>query len=174
RYSVAAEAASKPVEVRAYADRIVVRLDGEIVAEHDRHFGRAKVFTNFLHFVPVVARKPGALRNGLPFRDEALPPVLAEVRARLGKTDDGDRQFAGILAAILDFGLEAVLAACRQALDQGPCSKDVILTLLARQQDPEPVAPLPTAPALTIEPLANCARYDLLRPSQREAIHVGA
>ncbi len=174
RYSVAAEAAGQPVDVRAYANRIVVRLDGEIVGEHERHFGRSKVFTNFLHFIPIVARKPGALRNGLPFTDEALPPILADVRARLGKSDDGDRQFAGILAAIPTEGLEAVLAACRQALDEGPCGKDVILTILARRRDPAPPPLLPTAPTLAIEPLADCARYDRLRPSVKEACHATA
>lgn len=169
RYSVAALAASKPVQVRAYADRIVVRLDGEVVAEHGRTFGRSCTITDFRHYIPVVARKPGALRNGLPFAPEALPPVLAELRMRLGRSDDADRQFAGILAAIPTEGLETVEAACRQALDGGPCGKDVILTILARRKDVPPPPPLPTAPALSIEPMADCARYDRLRPSVREA-----
>ena len=33
-YSVAARAVGRPVDVRAYADRIVIRQDGETVAEH--------------------------------------------------------------------------------------------------------------------------------------------
>jgi transposase len=40
KYSVAARAVGRPVEVHAYADRIVIRQDGEIVAEHARRFGR--------------------------------------------------------------------------------------------------------------------------------------
>jgi transposase len=40
RYSVAAKAVGRPVEVHAYADRIVIRQDGEIVGEHSRRFGR--------------------------------------------------------------------------------------------------------------------------------------
>ena len=35
-YSVAARAVGRPVDVRAYADRIVIRQDGETVAEHPR------------------------------------------------------------------------------------------------------------------------------------------
>src|SRR6516165_4272995 len=34
KYSVAASAVGRPVEVHAYADRIVIRQDGRIVAEH--------------------------------------------------------------------------------------------------------------------------------------------
>jgi len=40
KYSVAASAVGRPVEVHAYADRIVIRRDGRIVAEHPRSFGR--------------------------------------------------------------------------------------------------------------------------------------
>ena len=38
--SVAARAVGRTVDVRAYADRIVIRQDGETVAEHPRSFGR--------------------------------------------------------------------------------------------------------------------------------------
>src|SRR5215217_5052302 len=40
KYSVIASAVGRPVEVHAYADRIVIRQDGRIVAEHHRSFGR--------------------------------------------------------------------------------------------------------------------------------------
>src|SRR5437870_7497850 len=40
KYSVAASAVGRPVEVHAYADQIVIRQDGRIVAEHPRSFGR--------------------------------------------------------------------------------------------------------------------------------------
>ena len=38
KYSVAARAVGRPVEVYAYAERIVIRQDGEFVAEHARRF----------------------------------------------------------------------------------------------------------------------------------------
>jgi transposase len=74
RYSVEAGAASRVVEVRAYAERIVIRLDEVVVADHARCFGRDQYVYDPWHYVPVLARKPGALRNGAPFRDWALPP----------------------------------------------------------------------------------------------------
>ena len=40
RYSVMAKAARRTVQVRAYADRILIRCGGEVVAEHARFFGR--------------------------------------------------------------------------------------------------------------------------------------
>jgi transposase len=64
KYSVAASAVGRPVEVQAYADRIVIRQDGRIVGEHARAFGRGETIYDPWHYVPVLARKPGALRNG--------------------------------------------------------------------------------------------------------------
>jgi hypothetical protein len=84
----------------------------------------------------------------------------------LGAGDDADRQFVGILAAIMDDGLEAVEAACLAALDAGPCGRDVVLNILARQREEAPPPPLdvPAAPSLSLEPTADCDRYDRLRP----------
>jgi hypothetical protein len=65
----------------------------------------------------VLARKPGALRNGAPFKDWALPGALGKVRAKLTGRDDGDRQMVDILAAVLTDGISAVEAACAEALD---------------------------------------------------------
>ena len=73
KYSVAASAVGRPVEVQAYADRIVIRQDGRIVAEHQRSFDRGQTIYDPWHYVPVLARKPGALRNGAPFKDWVLP-----------------------------------------------------------------------------------------------------
>jgi hypothetical protein len=79
KYSVAASAVGRPVEVQAYADRIVIRQDGRIVAEHARSFGRGETTYDPWHYVPVLARKPGALRNGAPFKDWVLPAAIDDV-----------------------------------------------------------------------------------------------
>ena len=158
-------AAGKPVQVRAYADRIVVWCNGQRVGEHRRVFGRDATLYNPLHYLPILARKPGALRNGAPFREWELPPALAQVKTRLGRSHDADRQFVAILGAILTDGLDAVEAACHEALKDGPCGCDVILNILARRHDvtqPTPVE-VPAALRLRIEPAADCARYDSLR-----------
>jgi hypothetical protein len=81
RYSVLASAAGRPVEIRAYADRIEIRQDGRLVGEHVRAFGRDQTIYDPWHYVPVLARKPGALRNGAPFKDWLLPSSLERVRA---------------------------------------------------------------------------------------------
>src|SRR3974390_2926670 len=152
KYSVAASAVGRPVEIRAYADRIELRQDGKIVGEHRRCFGRDQTVFDPWHYVPVLARKPGALRNGAPFKDWVLPASLERVRRKLAGAHDGDRQMVKILAAVLPDGLPAVEAACAQALSEGVHSADVIVNILARQRDPGPAATPLTPDALKLRP----------------------
>ena len=167
KYSVMAKAVGRPVDIYAYADRIVIRQNGEIVGEHPRSFGRDRIEYDPWHYVPVLARKPGALRNGAPFKDWDLPSALGRVQKRLKGVKDGDRQMVAILTAVLTDGLVAVEAACAEALDAGTHSADVILNILAHRAEPAPVGPVatPASLAVTLMPRADCARYDGLRPS---------
>ena len=165
KYSVNASAVGRPVDIHAYADRIVVRQDGRVVAEHARRHGRGETIYDPWHYVPVLARKPGALRNGAPFKDWVLPAAPERVRRKLAGSDDGDRQMVAILATVLTDGLPAVEAACAQAMSEGVHSSDVVINILTRQRDPGPAATILTPDALRLRhaPVADCARYDQLR-----------
>jgi len=171
KYSVAARALGRPIEVHAYADRIVIRQGGEIVAEHDRRFGREQTAYDPWHYVPVLAKKPGALRNGAPFKQLALPPALEHLRARLKKSSDGDSQMVAILTAATIDGLDALEAAATEALDQGAISADVVLNILARSRSApmEPTIAMPGHLQLAIEPVANASRYDRLLTGRKAA-----
>jgi transposase len=165
KYSVIASAVGRPVEIRAYADRIELRQDGRLVGEHPRCYGRDQTIYDPWHYVPVLARKPGALRNGAPFKDWVLPGAIDRVRRKLAAVQDGDRQMVEILTAVLSDGLPAVEAACADALRQGVHSADVIINILARRREPAAAITIMTPDALHLrhEPAADCARYDSLR-----------
>jgi hypothetical protein len=72
-----ASAVGRPVELRAYAERIELRQDGRIVGQHRRVFGRGQTVYDPWHYVPVLARKPSTLRYGAPFKDWVLPGARA-------------------------------------------------------------------------------------------------
>lgn len=72
-----------------------------------------------VHYVPILGRKPRALRNGAPFKDWVLSGALEKVRRKLKGVDDGDRQMVDILAAALTECLPAVETACAEAIAQG-------------------------------------------------------
>jgi transposase len=165
KYSVTSRAVGRPIEIQAYADRVVIRQDGAIVGEHRRRFGRGETIYDPWHYVPVLARKPGALRNGAPFKDWLLPASLERVRRKLKGSDDGDRQMVKVLSAVLTDGLTAVEAACAEALADGVHSADVVLNILSRHRDRALTPTIVTPDALRLQhaPIADCARYDSLR-----------
>ena len=84
------------------------------------------------HYVPLLERKPGALRNGAAFQDWDLPQSLQKVKRSLMTRLGGDRQCVRVLLAIAHHGLEAVTVACDLALEDKVISADYILNLLGR------------------------------------------
>ena len=72
--------------LRAYATRIVVVAEGVVIGEHARRFDRYQTLYNPWHYVPALEHKPGALRNGAPFKDWNLPASMTRLRERLART----------------------------------------------------------------------------------------
>jgi transposase len=165
RYSVPAEHAGQRVSVRADADRIRVVADGKLIAEHVRHFGRERLILDPWHYLSVLEKKPGALRNGAPFQNWSLPVAIGVVKDKLLKSPHGDRAFVEVLLAMRLYGADLVTVACELALEEGAVSAPVILNHMHRllsPAKPEPIT-VSTALVLAVEPAADCARYDSLR-----------
>jgi transposase len=172
RYSVDCGQVGRTVQLRVYAERIVIVSKGQVVGDHERVFGRGKTVFDPWHYLPALERKPGALRNGAPFRDWNLPESMTKLLERLKECySDWDRQFVAILNAVSFYGLGPVDKACGQALDMTVASKEVVLNLLNRdqEQDPAPDIAPPCHLILKQEPVADCQRYDQLL---REMRHV--
>ena len=173
RYSVPASFANRVVSLRVYADRLLVVAEGQIIAEHQRVFTRdhnvtGKTCYDWRHYLSVVQRKPGALRNGAPFRE--LPDSFKRLQGQLLRRAGGDREMADILALVLLHDEQLVEQAVSPSLAAGQASKQHVLNCLSRLQDgppPPPVTP-PTVLQLVNEPLANTARYDHLREGCHE------
>jgi len=171
-YSVDSKLAGKTATVRASAERIKVISNGVLVADHPRQFGRDNTVYDPWHYISVLERKPGALRNGAPFRQWDLPTGLCRVRARLSRHLGGDREFVDILLAVQRHGVDIVERACKQALSEGSVRGEVVLNIVARSCDPLPIGSVqvPDSLTVTVEPTADCSRYDALR----QEVHHGA
>lgn len=167
RYSVPASFANRSVSVRVYADRLVIVAEGAVIAEHARIIERShlpgRTVYDWRHYLSVLQRKPGALRNGAPFTQ--LPEGFRRLRAVLMKRPGGEREMVEILSLVLHHDEQTVLTAVELALESGAPSKQHVLNLLGRLLDPPRPAPIatPAALALAVEPEANVDRYDALR-----------
>ncbi|CAN7622120.1 IS21 family transposase [Devosia sp. LjRoot3] len=170
RYSVPASFANRPVSLRVYPDRIVVAAEGMVICEHHRIIDRShdqpgRTVYDWRHYLAVVQRKPGALRNGAPFAE--LPDAFRTLQQHLLKKPGGDREMVEILALVLQHDENAVLVAVEMALTAGVPTKTHVLNLLHRLVDGKAITPptinAPQALVLTNEPKANVERYDALR-----------
>jgi len=83
QYSVNCHYAGKIVQCKAYADRLVFVYKDKEIAQHERQFSKGQTYYNWNHYLPLLMRKPGALRNGAPFKDMDLPEELQIVRRHL-------------------------------------------------------------------------------------------
>lgn len=170
RYSVPASFANRPVSLRVYPDRLMVVAEGQVVCEHRRIINRSheapgQTIYDWRHYLAVIQRKPGALRNGAPFAE--LPDAFKRLQQHLLRIPGGDREMVEILALVLHHDEEAVLVAVELALENGVPTKTHILNLLHRLLDGKPMTPpavrAPVALALANEPRADVGRYDALR-----------
>jgi hypothetical protein len=165
RYSVPAAFAGRAVSVRSTATEIRIVADGAVIAEHARRFGRDQLICDPWHYLPLLKRKPGALRNGVPFLEWDLPVAIQIVRDRILKQPKGDRAFVELLLMARDIGLETLQVACELVLDGNVVTASVVMNAMRRLIAPsQPTSlSLPDLLKLRIEPLADCGRYDHLR-----------
>ena len=179
RYSVPASFANRRVSLHVYPERLVVAAEGQILCEHQRfidrsHTGLPRIIYDWRHYLAVIQRKPGALRNGAPFTE--LPPAFKQLQQLMLRRSGGDRDMVDILALVLQHDEQAVLCAVEMALTEGVATKTHILNLLHRLVDGKtiggPNIDTPQALILRREPKANVERYDDLR-AQATAFNKG-
>jgi len=174
RYSVPCEWAGQLVSTRLYPGKVQVVADDKMVASHERLSNRGETRYDWQHYIPLLQRKPGALRNGAPFAD--MPEALQQLRRALLRNAGGDRVMAQVLALVPSAGLDAVLVAAELALEGAPPSGRVsvehVVNVLARLN----AAPAPETAATHLQvktpPRADTARYDRLREQQAQQTQV--
>ena len=163
RYSVPCELAGQRVSTRLYPSRVEIATDEVIVASHARVANAGHICYDWQHYIALVQRKPGALRNGAPFAD--MPQPLLRLRQGLMRHDGGDRTMAQVLNCVSSHGLEAVLAAVELVIESGVLSTEHVLNVLARLNAPPKPESVQNTLQLKEMPVANTGRYDSLRAS---------
>ena len=164
RYSVPCAWAGQRVSVRLYPERVVIVADQGVIAEHARAVDRDQVVYDWQHYLPLVERKPGALRNGAPFA--ALPDPLQRLRRALLRHAGGDKVMARVLMAVPTHGVDAVLVAVELVLESGRPSADHVLNVIARLTDGPAAPTVATALTVATAPLADPQRYDALHAEE--------
>lgn len=155
RYSVPVKQAQKQLVLKAYPFRIEILTQHERIACHDRCYGREQDILDPLHYLPLLAERPGAFAHATPMRQwrAEWPPVYEELLAHLRATVQGDsllqqesraiRRFIQILMLHNEQPCALVEQAITQALRDGIAHPEGITFCLNRLLDPAPtVVPL--------------------------------
>ena len=170
RYSVPCEWAGQMVSTRLYPNRVDVVGADALVASHARLPNRRQTAYDWQHYIDLVQRKPGALRNGTPFLE--MPSALLRLRQSLLRHPGGDRVMADVLSVVPQAGLESVLVAVELVLEgatpNGSISVEHVRNVLGRLNAPQVPEQAETALQLTLVPQADTARYDRLRASGQD------
>jgi hypothetical protein len=158
-YSVPIELAHQAIDLHIYPFSVVIMHNNQAVAEHVRATGRDGVVYTWQHYIPLLALKPGAIRNGAPFAE--MPEPLRRVQAHLLQQIGGDRLMSNLLAMIPLHGLDAVLVAVELALESGAPNVEHIINIISRLQATGE-QPVVQAIELNTPSQANVTRYDAL------------
>jgi len=127
-YSVFCEYVGLAVQIKSYAWQIIILHESKVIGQHVRCFKRYQKIYNPYHYISILERKPGALRNGAPFKElmSLLPEVFSKIRTKLEAYQDGSKQFISILLLINKQGLEKVTNACYLTIRAGGCSAKLV------------------------------------------------
>jgi transposase len=133
-YSVPVAYAHHEMLVKGYVDRVVLCHQEKMVAEHRRSWGKEGIFFHYLHYLPLLERKPGSLDHARPLADLNLPACFETLRRRLQgeeeREGEGLREFIRIVRLVEDYPMAKIREAVEKALLIHAHSRDAVLQFL--------------------------------------------
>jgi len=161
--------------LRAYVFRVEILALDVVIANHPRCLGREQDILDPLHYLKLLAQRPGAFEHAIPMRrwraqwSEVYERLLQQLRAAW-PDGRGLREFLAILKLHLDHPAEHVEQAIRAALALGAAHLDGVelcLRQLETSQDAPAALDLSGYPQLQeigVQPV-NLSQYDRLLAS---------
>jgi transposase len=125
-YSVPAIHTHKKFTVLGSIDTVRFCVDGEVVAEHRRDWGKNGRHYNPIHYLAIAERRPNGLDFGAPFASWDLPPIFDVLRRRLESSggSQGKREYIRILRLLEKFSLEELTRGLSRALSSNTTAYD--------------------------------------------------
>jgi transposase len=117
-YSVPGEHAHKLFTVIGSIDTLSFCVDGEVVAEHKRDWGKYSRHYNPVHYLVIAERRPNGLDFGAPFANWDLPSEFEVLRRRLESLagSKGKREYIRILRLLERYSLDQLTCGISRAL----------------------------------------------------------
>lgn len=171
RYSVPVDQARKRLTLRAYPFKVEILADNKVLASHPRSYQRQQDLLDPLHYLSLLAQRPGAFEHAQPLRQwraswsPAYEALLALLRQRHSAENRAVRTFIQILQLHETHPAALVHQAIEQAVAGQIVSLEGVRFCLNRLLDPTPAAPtldLADRPQLAAvgSPIPHLSQYD--------------
>ena len=154
RYSTPRNCAFRPVTVKGSINHIEVVANGQVVARHDRCYGRGEQILDPIHYLVTLGRRPAALDHSNVYRHWHLPAAFTELRGRLEQrhgSSAGARQYVRVLQLLAEHPVRRVQSAVESCRGLEDLDADRIIQhthRLAGQEAGESESPPWTSPDL--------------------------
>ncbi|MCP4666519.1 MAG: hypothetical protein GY849_09130, partial [Deltaproteobacteria bacterium] len=153
-YSVPVEYAHHDVLLKGFVDRVEIYCNHELVATHCRNYDKGEYVLDFLHYLPLLERKPGGIHNARPFKGEPwgenITLMRRELEYRYG--GQGTKKFIKVLLLFTEFPVVAVKEAVRKCVRRRAFSEEAVKGVLTYQPRRNPPSlDLSNRPQLQVE-----------------------
>jgi transposase len=130
-YSVPFEYTNCDISIKAYWDEIKIYYRDELIASHQRLFGREGFSYNPMHYLKLLERKPGALEQAAPLKDWKLPQVFQKFKSKLESRlkRKGKLEFIQTLRLLEIYDVTEIEIAIEEALRLQTVSVDAVKIL---------------------------------------------
>ncbi len=137
-YSVPPRYVGQLVTVRTYVFRVEIAWQDQVVASHNRSYGREEEVLDPHHYLAVLLKKPGAFPRATPILRWPLPAVYEAYHRQLQdhwENQNGTREYIRILMLLRDHPLPEVTAAVEKATAMGVYAYEAVKGLLNAQPE---------------------------------------
>jgi len=131
-YSVPVEYGFNMLTLYAYTWRIEIACGDRVIAAHRRRYGKEPDAMEIEHYLPLLARRPGAFPYAKPVRQWEMPEVYRVFYEMLCRNHNGDgvREFIQVLLMGRQVGREMLERAMSRALAENRADSERIRQLI--------------------------------------------
>lgn len=130
-YSVPVAYAHRPVVLKAGVQEVRISCGRTVIARHPRCWDRERQVFDPVHYLALLARKPGSLDHARPLEDWALPACFGLLRRRLEiEREDGTKEYIRVLLLLQTHSLRRLTQAVERAVGCRAHTRDAVAQFL--------------------------------------------
>jgi len=131
-YSVPIKWAHQECCIRAFVNHIEILIEDQVVAKHKRSFDSNQYILDPYHYIYLLKKKPGLIKNGVPFKNYDWGSDLNKMKNQLEYryAEDGTKRFINILLMFKKYGYIKTRKAIRICVKRSSFNDEAVKNVL--------------------------------------------